>query len=81
MGEGIYERIEEGPEESENPMNTLNNLEGHPFGNDNEEDTEEEHPMEEDLPTAYSTTASGQVSKLPACLIKEIGEAALSAAK
>ena len=29
----------------------------------------------------YTTTVSGWVSKPPACLIKEIGEAALSAAE
>ena len=62
-------------------MNNLNDLEDQPVGNDNEEDIEEEHPMKDEHPTAYTTTVFGQVSKPPACLIEEIGEATLSAAE
>ena len=37
--------------------------------------------MEEENPTTYTTIASGWVSKPPACLIKGIGEATLTAAE
>ena len=40
-----------------------------------------ECPTSIDTLTMYTTTSSGQVSKPPACLIEEIGEAALSAAE
>ena len=65
--------------------NNQNDLEDQPVGNDIEEEEspteEEEHPMDEEHPTTYTTTASGQVSKPPACLIEEIREAALTAAE
>ena len=52
----------------------LLNLEDQPVGTD-EEDLEEENP------TMHTMMASGWVSKPPACLIEEIGEATLTAAE
>ena len=37
--------------------------------------------MNEESPTTYTTTASGQVSKPPAFLFEEIGEAVLTMAE
>ena len=66
-------------------MNNLNDLEDQPVGNDIEEEEkpteEEECPTDKAQPTTYTTTAFGWVSKPPACLIKDIGEATLTAAE
>ena len=75
VGEGISEGVEVRKlAEVENPTNIQNNLEDQTVGKD-EEDYEEEHP------TIHTTMASGQVSKPPAFLINEIGEATLTAAE
>ena len=74
VGEGISEEVEQEPAAIENPMNIQDNLEDQPVGSD-EEDPEEENP------TVHTTMVSGQVGKPPAQLIKEIGEATLTAAE
>ena len=58
-------------------MNIQDDLEDQPVCGD-AEDLEEE---QEEHPTGYTTMASGWVSKPPAYLIKEIGEATLSPAE
>ena len=68
MGEGISEGFGQELDKIENPSNIQNNLEGQPVGGDKDD-------LEEENLTVHTTTASGQVSKPPACLIKEIGEA------
>ena len=78
MGEGISERSDEEQQENNNPMNNPNNLEDQPVGNEIEEG---KLPTEEENPTTSTTTASGWVSKPPAHLIEEIGEATLTAAE
>ena len=85
VGEGIPEGTEEELQENNVPMNNLNDLEDQPVGNDIEEEEhpteEEEYLMEDEHPTTYTTTASGWVRKPPAHLVKEIGEATLTAAE
>ena len=51
-------------------MNNLDGLEDQPAGNDIEE---EEHPMKEEHPTTYTTTASSQVRKPQHALSKKRG--------
>ena len=82
MGEGISEGDDEEPQAIHCPLNSSNELEDQPVGSDVEE---EENPMDEkecptstENPTTYTATVSGWVSKPPACLIEEIGEAVLS---
>ena len=67
VGEGISEGSDQEPQEN----NNLNDLENQPVGNDIEE---EEHPMEEENPTTYTTAASGQVSKPQHALLKNLGK-------
>ena len=74
VGEGTSKGVEQEPHKIENPMNNQDNLEDPPVGADKED-------MEEESPTVHTTTVSGWISKPPACLIKEIGEAALTAAQ
>ena len=85
VGEGIPGGTEEQLQENNVPMNNLNDLEDQPVGNDIEQEEhpteEEEYLMEDEHPTTYTTTASGWVHKPPAHLIKEIGEATLTAAE
>ena len=79
VGEGISDGEDEQPQEIHSSMNNSNKLEDQPVGSDIEE--EESTGEKNALRMTYTTTASGWVSKPPACLIEEIGEAALSVAE
>ena len=76
VGEGISDGTEQGPEETpmavDKPTNNQEELEDQPVG-------DHEEQQNSPAPTVTTVMASGRVSRPPTCLIKEIGEAALTA--
>ena len=78
VGERITEVTKQGPEETpmalDNFMNNQEELEDQPVG-------EHEEYQAGPAPTVTLVMASGSISKPSTCLIKEIGKAALTAAR
>ena len=78
MKGGASDGEDEELQEIHSPTDDSNKLEDQPVGSDIEEEEkstgENECPTDGESPTTYTTTASGQVSKPPACLIEDIGE-------
>ena len=85
VGEGFSRGEDDELQDIHSPMNSSNELEDQPVGSNIEEEEksteEKEHPTGVEKPTTYTATVSGWVTKPPACLIKEIGEATLSVAE